>query len=141
MMSSAYRARCAAIAGAVAMAMLAVACDVKDSLLAPQNPGLIDETAVASPAAALALKVGAIGRLKNLVNCGEGCPWLQGGHLADEYKNSDFQPTRQEVDQWSMTQSNTGSGMYNTTTTIRGYIRTAIAKMQQYLPTNTADIG
>jgi hypothetical protein len=136
----AYRARWAALAGA-AVLVFATACDVKDSLLEPQNPGLIDETAVGSPAAALALKVGAIGRLKLLVNCGGGeCLWEEGGHLADEFKNSDFQPTRGDVDQRTMTTSN-GTLSYSTVTTIRGYVRTAIDKMKEFLPNNTADIG
>lgn len=139
MMPAAYRARWTAAACAAA-ALFAAGCELKDSLLEPQNPGLIDETAVSSPAAATALKVGAMGRLKNLVNCGEGCVWLQGGHLADEYKNSDFQPVRQEVDQRSMTSSNTTLS-YNGVTTIRGYISSALDKVKQYLPNNTWDIA
>jgi hypothetical protein len=123
-----------------AVVWLFAACNIKDSLLEPQNPGLIDETAVASPSAALALKVGAVGRVKNLVNCGGECLWEESGHLADEFKNSDFQPTRQDVDQRTMTVDNTILG-YNGVTQIRGYVRTAIDKMQQYLPNNTADIG
>jgi hypothetical protein len=140
MMSSAYRARWAAVVCAAVAGLLAAGCNVKDSLLEPQNPGLIDETAVASPSAALALKIGAIGRLKNLVNCGGECMWEESGNLADEFKNSDFQPDRQDVDQRTMTSSN-GILSYSGVTTIRGFLRTAIDKMQQYLPTNTWDIG
>ena len=41
------------------------ACDhVKDELLKPQNPGIVDQGAAGSPAAAAALKVGAMGKLK-----------------------------------------------------------------------------
>jgi starch-binding outer membrane protein, SusD/RagB family len=118
-----------------------VACDINETLLEPQNPGLIDETAVGSPAAALQLKVGAIGRLKQLVNCGGGeCLWEESGHLADEFKNSDFQPTRQDVDQRTMTSSNTTLS-YNTATTIRGYLRDALTAMQKYNPDSTTARG
>jgi len=140
MISIAYRARWAAVATAAAVVLAATGCNLKDTLLEPQNPGIIDESAVNSPSAALALKVGAIGRLKNLVNCGGECLWEEGGHLADEFKNSDFQPTRQDVDQRTMTISNTILS-YNGVTTIRGFLRTAIDKMREFLPNNTADIA
>ncbi len=140
MTRSAYRARWVASTLAAFVAIAASACNVKDTLLEPQNPGLIDESAVGSPSAALALKVGAIGQMKRLVNCGGECMWEEGGHLADEFTNSDFQPTRQDVDQRTMTTSNTILS-YNTVTTIRGYIRTAIEKMQQYLPDDHANIA
>jgi hypothetical protein len=141
MTTIAYRARWSAAAGLAAVALIAGACNVKDTLLEPQNPGIIDETAVGSPSAALALKVGAMGRLKLLANCGGGeCLWAESGHLADEFKNSDFQPTRQDVDQRTMTTSNTTLS-YNQVTTTRGYLKTAIEKMQEFLPTNSADIA
>jgi hypothetical protein len=55
---------------------------VKTELLAPQNPGLVDPTAVSTPTAALALRIGAIGRYKQ-VQAGESI-WQYGGTLADE---------------------------------------------------------
>jgi starch-binding outer membrane protein, SusD/RagB family len=139
-MRALHSARWAVASGAAIIAIVA-GCDWKDTLLEPQNPGLIDESAVSTPAGALALKVGAMGRLKLLVNCGGGeCLWEEGGHLADEFKNSDFQPTRQDVDMRSITTSN-GTLSYNTATTIRGYLRTAINKMTELSPTSTADIA
>jgi hypothetical protein len=111
-----------------------------DDLLRPQNPGIVDQSAVGSPTAAAALRVGAIGRLRNLVNCGGECLWEEGGMLADEFKNADFQNTRQDVDQRSMTTDNTILS-YSGVTQIRGFIRDAITAMKQYLPNNTADIG
>jgi len=69
MMIQTNRAR--GIVGATA-AMAAVAlisgCDIKNELLQPQNPGIVDQTAVGSPAAAAALKIGAMGRLKWVVS-------------------------------------------------------------------------
>ena len=75
------------LTAATALALLApVACiDWKNELLQPQNPGLIDASAVSSPSAALALKVGALGKVKRLVStpdCGE-CLWQECGNLAD----------------------------------------------------------
>ena len=140
MLRSSYRARWAAVACGALVAALIGGCDWKKTLLEPQNPGLIDESAVGSPAAALALKVGAIGRFKLLNNCGGECMWEEAGMLADEFKNSDFQPERQSVDQRQITTSNLTLS-YNQVTTIRGYLRTAIAKMNQFAPTNTADIA
>src|SRR5690242_19998501 len=82
-----------------AASVLAVtACDrVKTELLTPQNPGLVDPSAVNSPTAALAIRVGAIGRYKQ-VQSGESI-WQYGGTLADEYKNADFSSDRINADQ------------------------------------------
>jgi hypothetical protein len=134
--------RVAAMRVATFALLLVAACDWKNELLAPQNPGIIDNSAVGSPAAAAALKAGAIGKLKNLVNCGGNyeCLWEEAGNLADEYKNSDFQNDRQDIDQRQIT-SNNGILSYSTITQIRGFIRQAIDAERQYEPTKTSDIG
>jgi hypothetical protein len=93
--------------------------------------------------------VGALGRLKNLVNGNGGeTLWEEAGNLADEFKNSDFQNSRQDIDQRAMTTNNpiigaggTNPGAYAATQQARGFIRDAIAAMRQYLPANNADIG
>src|SRR5204863_5276079 len=96
MLRSSYRARWAVVACAALIGAVVAGCDWKKTLLEPQNPGLIDATAVGSPAAAIALKIGAIGRWKLQNNCTSGeCLWQETGMLADEFKNSDFQPDRQ----------------------------------------------
>ncbi|HET7564533.1 MAG TPA: hypothetical protein VFJ96_06035 [Gemmatimonadaceae bacterium] len=122
--------------------LLLSGCHLTDQLLEPQNPGLIDPTAVQSPAAAMALKVGAMGQLRIIyTNCpGNECLWQESGVLADEYKNSDFQNTRQDIDQRTIT-SNNPTLDYYAITQIRGYVRDGIAAMQQFLPDSTADIG
>jgi len=133
------RARWALLLGA--MALLASGCDVKNELLQPQNPGIVDQGAVGSPAAAAALRVGALGRLKQLVNGGGGeTVWEEGGHLADEFMNSDFQNSRNDIDQRTISPDNTLSN-YTAITQSRGYIRDAIAAEQQFEPQKTADIG
>jgi hypothetical protein len=125
-----------------AAAMITVSgCNVKNELLQPQNPGIVDQGAVGSPAAAAALKVGALGRLKQLVNGGNGeTLWAEGGHLADEFMNSDFQNSRNDIDQRTISPDNTLSN-YNAITTSRGYIRDAIVAEQTFEPQKTADIG
>jgi hypothetical protein len=135
----------AVIAGGAIMS----ACDVKKELLEPQNPGLIDPSAVGSPAAAFALKVGAIGKIRAVVdgagsggNCGGNaeCLWEEAGSLTDEFHNADFQNTRQDIDQRTMTDDNP-SNPYNSTTQQRGFVRDAINAVQQYIPDSTADLG
>ena len=103
MMKMQSRARWGLSVGAVAAVLIVMAActDFKNQLLEPQNPGLIDPGAVGSPAAAMALKVGAMGRIQFVVDCGGNseCLWEEAGSLADEYHNSDFQNTRQDIDQ------------------------------------------
>ena len=125
------------------LGLLAIAgCDrVKTELLAPQNPGLVDPTAVASPAAALALRVGAISRFKQVTNCGNNeCTWAYGGVLTDEYKNADFEAGRIAADQRN-TDPQVHNWNYDGVTRSRGYIRDAIAAMRTYVPDSTALIG
>src|SRR5262249_16712126 len=83
-------AACAAIASIPA-------CNINDELLQPQNPGIVDNTAVGSAAAAAALKVGAMGRLKWVVSdpgvsgfAGSSI-WEASALMTDEFMNSDFQ--------------------------------------------------
>src|SRR6185436_7076935 len=64
------------------------ACNVKDQLLEPQNPGLVDPSAVNSPDAADALRIGALGSLRN-VTAGSESLWMYCGLLTDEWKSSD----------------------------------------------------
>src|SRR4051794_2328595 len=137
MMRMTNRARWATAAGLAAAALLAIgACtDFKNQLLEPQNPGLIDPTAVASPAAAMALKVGAMGRVRFVVDCGGNSECLseESGSLADEYHNSDFQNVRQDIDQRSIADDNT-TVPWNSVTQNRGFVRDAIDKVKQFLP-------
>ena len=121
------------------MATVAVAaCDrVKHELLEPQNPGLVDPSAVGSPTAALALRVGALGRYKQ-VQSGESI-WQYGGTLADEFKNADFEAGRINADM-RLTDV-TVSWNYNGVTQSRGFVRDAIASMKQFNPDSTGLIG
>ncbi|PHX96728.1 MAG: hypothetical protein CK531_06930 [Gemmatimonadetes bacterium] len=138
------RARSAVAAGTfIALASLtAFACkDYTKELLEPENPGIVDNSAAGSPAAAAALRVGAIGRVKLLANCSSyECLWSQAGIMTDEFKNTDFQNTRQDVDQRTLTTDN-GSIPYTSVTQARGFVITAIDAMKKYNPTAMADIA
>src|SRR5437764_2519218 len=88
------------------MAALAglTACDVKNELLEPQNPGIVDQTAVGSPSSAAALKIGAMGALKRIVSdpavagfAGSSI-WEASALMSDEFMNSDFQNSQNDVD-------------------------------------------
>ena len=134
------RARFAAAGAAAVVGLFTPSCaNFKDQLLEPQNPGLIDDSAVGSAAAAAALKVGAIGRLKVLYTTSETL-WQEGGHFADEYANADFQNDRNDVDQRTMSPSSPYAN-YTSITQARGYIRDAINAETQYEPTKTSDIA
>ncbi len=121
-----------------ATAFTIVGCQhVKDQLLQPQVPGLVDPTAVGNPTAALALRAGAIGRYKQ-VQAGESI-WEYAGTLADEYKNADFSVDRINADQ-RLTDAAI-SWNYGPVTQSRGFVRDAINAMIAFNPDSTALIG
>lgn len=137
MLNNVNRARLVLGAALLSIAGLS-ACDrVKTELLQPQNPGLIDPSAVTSPTAALALRVGALGRYKQVMN-GEAA-WEEGGTLADEYKNADFQVPRADVD---ARHADDGTDWnYSGLTQARGFVRDAIGSMYKYAPDSGSMIG
>ncbi len=135
------RARWMLSGAALIVAPVFTGCNVKEELLAPQNPGIIDPSSVNSPAAAAGLRVGAIGQLKSRTAGGESV-WLYGGLLADEWKSSDTFSQRNETDQRSIQTNNANTaGAYNSLQQARGYTRTAIEKSVQYTPEAKADIA
>ena len=137
MLKNLNRARSAVILSTMAVLGI-VGCDrVKTELLSPQNPGLVDPTAVGSPTAALALRVGALGRYKQ-VQAGESI-WQYGGTLADEYKNADFSSDRINADQ-RFTDAAV-SWNYGGVTQSRGFVRDAIKAMKQFNPDSSGLIG
>ena len=91
-----------------------------------------------SATASLALRVGALGRYKQ-VQTGEGI-WESGGDLADEYMNSDFDANRINLDQ-RRTDPNVDMWGNAGITQSRGFVRDAIKSMLQYNPDRSALIG
>lgn len=132
----------AALAG---LAMLS-ACNVKNELLQPQNPGIVDQSSVGTAAAAAALKVGAMGRLKWVVSdpgvsgFSGSSLWEAAALMTDEFMNSDFQNSQNDLDARTVTPDN-GATNYSRTTQARGSMRDAIKAEQQFEPQKTADIG
>lgn len=124
------------------------ACDhVKDELLKPQNPGIVDQGAAGSPAAAAALKVGAMGKLKLIgsdptpsAGFAYSSIWVASGLMSDEFSNSDFQNSQNDIDQRTMSPDN-GASDYGNVTQIRGYIRDAINAEKQFEPKQTMNLG
>ena len=141
MMMTMNRARWSLAAGFAAM-MFVAGCDrLKTELLAPQNPGIVDPSAVGNPTAALALRVGALGRFKQVVNGnGSETTWQMGGTLADEYKNADFEAGRIAADQ-RITDPLVHNWNYGGVTQSRGFVRDAILAMKTYAPDSSSLIG
>src|SRR5205823_13074604 len=70
MMKFIHRARWVAVGAVTLVPALVNGCDLKQSLLSPQQPGVIGPTSVTSPTGAEALRVGALGSVK---------AWVAGG--------------------------------------------------------------
>jgi hypothetical protein len=145
------RARSSAGATAIGLAVAAVVfsgCDhLKDELLKPQNPGTVDQGAVGSPAAAAALKIGALGKLKLIgsdplpsAGFAYSSIWVASGLMTDEFSNSDFQNSQNDIDQRTMSPDN-GASDYGNITQSRGFIRDAIAAEKQFEPQQTMNLG
>jgi len=141
MLNIMHRARWTTAGAAALLAIASNACDVKQELLAPQNPGVIDPSSVTTPAAADAVRIGAFGKLKGITAGGESF-WLYGGLLTDEWKSSDTFSQRNETDERSV-QTNNGNvqGAYTSVQTTRGFIRTAIDLLNKYTPDSTRNIA
>jgi hypothetical protein len=135
------RARWSVAGAALGLVALSSACDVKQELLEPQNPGIIDPAAVNSPAAATGLRVAALGQIKNRT-AGSESVWFWGGLLADEWKSSDTFTQRNEADQRSIQTNNANvQTAYQQLQQVRGYTRTAIDKSLQFSPDSSTAIG
>jgi len=145
------RARSIAGATAIGFAVGLVGlsgCDhLKDELLKPQNPGIVDQGAVGSPAAAAALRVGALGKLKLIgsdpspsAGFAYSSVWVASGLFTDEFSNSDFQNSQNDIDQRTMSPDN-GASDYGNITQARGNIRDAIAAEKQFEPQQTMNLG
>jgi hypothetical protein len=114
--------------------LVVTACDnVKNQLLQPQNPGVIDPSAVGNATAALALRVGALGRYTQLEN-GEVL-WEYAGVLTDEFSNADFNTDRINVDQ--RTTDPLVQWGYSGVSQSRGFVRDAITALRTYTADTT----
>jgi hypothetical protein len=147
MMKSMHSARTAAVAGAlVLLPTLLNGCDLKQSLLSPQQPGVIGPTSVTTPTAAEALRIGALGSFKGWV-AGGGVNFanlpMMSDLLTDEWASGDTQSQHNETDGRTVQSSNgVVSSAYSAAQTARGFALTAINALKQYVvPAPNAEIG
>jgi hypothetical protein len=143
-MQNSFRALRSAVAGAALCSTILSlgACDAAtDTLLAADDPDIINPDAVNSADGADALRIGAVSRLRAITAGGEGA-WLLGGLLTDEWKSSDTFSQRNETDERKI-QDNNG----NVTTMLREVYRPrtaareALNALREYKPTPTANLG
>jgi hypothetical protein len=130
------------------VATVSTGCNVKEELLSPQQPGVIgpDDVTGAGPVGANALYIGALGRLTNW-SAGGGSVnspnvVIFGDLLADVWKSSDTFSQHNETDR-RVIQTNNGvlATAYSDITRSRGYFRTAINALMEFLPDTTYKQG
>ena len=131
------RARWIVVGGMSLLATLASACDVKQSLLSPQQPGVIGPTSVTTPTGAEALRVGALGSFKAWV-AGGGVNFanlpMMSDLVTDIWASGDTQSQHNETDQRTMQSSNgVLSSAYTAAQQARGFAMTAIQALRQYV--------
>lgn len=135
------RARSVMAAGAVGLGLMLGGCNVKEELLAPQQPGVISPTDVQGPTAAEGLYNGAAGNFKNALSGGgsnQETIWQFSGLLTDEFRSSDTFTQRNDADQ-RVTQNNDGvlSSLYTTLQQSRGSARTALTYLRKFEPSSS----
>ena len=135
------RVRAALAAGAAGLGLMLGGCSVKDELLAPQQPGVINPGDVQNPTAAEGLYIGAVGNFKNALLGGSSNTetiWQFAGLMTDEFKSADTFSQRNDADQRA-TQTNDAqlSPIYTSLQQARGYSRTALQYLRQYEPTTS----
>jgi hypothetical protein len=136
-----YRGRAVATL-AIAAATLLAGCDkTKSALLEAVDPDIIDPSSVQSEAGAIAVRNGALSRLRSATAGGESS-WLFGGLLADEWATSSTFVQNDETDQRRI---QTNNSTVNSTLRLLYRVRTAsnqaIGLLNKYRPTPVADIA
>ncbi|MDB4878094.1 MAG: hypothetical protein JWM41_4540 [Gemmatimonadetes bacterium] len=134
-----HRARGRVAASAVALtSVLLAGCmnNLKDELLSPQQPGVIDPSSVANLTAADALYTGALGRWKNSMNGNGGNTesiWNWEALFTDEVRSADTFSQRNDADQRNL-QTNDAvlTPIYQNAQQARGRARDAITALLLY---------
>ena len=138
MMKIAFRARWGVVAAAlVAGGASATACNAKQELLAPQQPGVISPSDVNSATAAGALYTGAMGRFVRAMNYGTGGNqeglWNWEALFTDEVRSADTFSQRNDADQRNLaTNDGVLTPIYQQTQQVRGRARDAINALLTY---------
>lgn len=143
MMNNMARARAHTSAVAIVVgSVLLAACNPKEELLSPQQPGVISPSSVTSAAAADALYVGALSRWKSAMNGGGNnteALWNWQALFTDELQSSDTFSQRNDADQRNL-QNNDAvlTPIYNAAQQARGRARDAIVALLAY---DTSPVG
>jgi hypothetical protein len=133
--------------GLLAGSMAVAGCNVKDELLAPQQPGVLGPTDIASAGApgAEALRVGGEGALQQMVGGGNVNTenlWMMSDLLTDVWKSGDTFLERNETDQRAIQSSNSVWGqVYIMAHRARGYTRDAAAALAKSIPSQPGEQG
>ncbi|HET6680796.1 MAG TPA: hypothetical protein VFG84_06315 [Gemmatimonadaceae bacterium] len=137
-----FRQHLMRVAGAAALAVLAVGCsDLSDSLLEAADPDIVDPTAAQSPEGAIGVYNGALSRFANL-SAGDESTWLFGGLLADEWSTSSTFVQNDETDQRSIKLNNSSvTGMFRDLARIRTASNQAIELLTTWQPTMVAQVA
>ena len=132
-------------AAALSSAMLTLGCsNVKDDLLAAEDPDIIPPSALTTPEAADALRIGALARLRNMTaGSGQGdSPWMFTGLLTDEWKSGDTFSQRNETDQRTVQENNANlNPVYRDVHRARTASREALDLLIKYKPTPASNLG
>lgn len=116
------------------------ACSTTD-LLEAKDPSIIDPTSVQSAAGAVAVRNGALARLRTATANGEST-WLFGGLLVDEWATSSTFVQNDETDQRQIQLNNsTVNAELRALYRVRTAANQAIALLTKYKPTPAADIA
>ncbi|HVT39513.1 MAG TPA: hypothetical protein VHE78_10735 [Gemmatimonadaceae bacterium] len=137
-----YLMQRAAALGVLALLVPLGACEgTRHQLLDAATPDIINPSAVTSPEAADALRVGALARIRQTTAGGEGA-WLLGTLLTDEWRSSDTFSQRNETDQRTVQESNANvQTMYTNLQRVRNSAREAINALVKYKPTPAWGVG
>jgi hypothetical protein len=133
------------VAGLLAGAVAIAGCNVKDELLAPQQPGVLGpgDIASAGAAGAEALRVGAEGALQQMVGGGTVNTenlWMMSDLFTDVWKSGDTFLERNETDQRAVQSSNgVWSQVYIMAHRARGYTRDAAAALAAAIPSQPGE--
>jgi hypothetical protein len=139
-MTSCYKIVAAGLL-ALSSGVLASCENLREDLLAVDDPDIITPATINSPEAADALRIGALARFRGATAGGESA-WLLGGLLVDEWKSSDTFLQRNETDQRSVQESNGNvQGMLRELYRVRTNAREAIEALRKYKPEPAAGIG
>ncbi len=129
------------VSTAVAIALMATACSVTDSLLEVEDPDIIPPGIIIGSEAALGLANGANSAFRNITGGSESM-WLFGGLLTDEWSTSSTFPQNDETDQRRVQVNNSQvRAMAYRAYRARTYSAQAITALNEFAPTQRGVIA